>query len=226
MEGSFIRFRLESKKPHRRITGPETKRRTKTGCLTCRMRRKKCDELKPSCVACRRNHLPCKWPDTSPTSEEGSSTDTSEGKKVSRQLVKASPSEGLDLSYVLSSLPSEYQIGDYYLLQHYLYVTSHQLSGREQTQNPFLEHLMPLALRDSKVLEGVLAVSGAHLSSDVQRFENDARSHYAVTLRSVKYTLLAWPTLDTLDLISLLTTTLLLCYFEVGGTGSSKSAEA
>lgn len=36
--------------------------RVKTGCLTCRKRRKKCDELRPTCVGCTRNHLVCAWP--------------------------------------------------------------------------------------------------------------------------------------------------------------------
>ncbi|KAL5364482.1 fungal-specific transcription factor domain-containing protein [Aspergillus floccosus] len=36
--------------------------RTKTGCLPCRRRKKKCDEAKPQCRACERNKLECAWP--------------------------------------------------------------------------------------------------------------------------------------------------------------------
>lgn len=36
--------------------------RTRTGCLTCRHRRKKCDERRPVCVGCTRNKLTCSWP--------------------------------------------------------------------------------------------------------------------------------------------------------------------
>lgn len=39
--------------------------RTKTGCLTCRKRRKKCDERtkgEGSCTACARNNIACVWP--------------------------------------------------------------------------------------------------------------------------------------------------------------------
>ncbi|KAH8434389.1 Zn(II)2Cys6 transcription factor [Aspergillus melleus] len=36
--------------------------RTKSGCLTCRTRRKKCDEERGTCRACRRNLLTCIWP--------------------------------------------------------------------------------------------------------------------------------------------------------------------
>lgn len=41
----------------------KTERRSKSGCLTCRNRKKKCDELRPSCQGCRRNFLECIWPE-------------------------------------------------------------------------------------------------------------------------------------------------------------------
>ena len=41
--------------------------RTRSGCLTCRRRRKKCDELKPTCLACWRNCIQCTWPVEVPT---------------------------------------------------------------------------------------------------------------------------------------------------------------
>ena len=36
--------------------------RTTAGCLCCRLRRKKCDEVKPTCGGCQRNSLICSWP--------------------------------------------------------------------------------------------------------------------------------------------------------------------
>ena len=36
--------------------------RTRAGCLSCRARKKKCDEVKPRCAGCRRNLLVCEWP--------------------------------------------------------------------------------------------------------------------------------------------------------------------
>ncbi|KAB8207780.1 fungal-specific transcription factor domain-containing protein [Aspergillus parasiticus] len=35
--------------------------RSRTGCLTCRRRKKKCDERHPVCSGCDRNRLPCGW---------------------------------------------------------------------------------------------------------------------------------------------------------------------
>lgn len=63
--GSKIRYRdrrslnCESNSP----TPKATERRSKNGCLTCRRRKKKCDEVKPICGACRRNFLQCVWPE-------------------------------------------------------------------------------------------------------------------------------------------------------------------
>ncbi|GKT98007.1 c6 transcription factor [Fusarium langsethiae] len=37
--------------------------RSRTGCFTCRKRKKKCDESKPICSGCKRNKLDCIWPE-------------------------------------------------------------------------------------------------------------------------------------------------------------------
>lgn len=37
-------------------------KRTRTGCLCCRRRHKKCDEMKPSCNFCVSKNITCEWP--------------------------------------------------------------------------------------------------------------------------------------------------------------------
>lgn len=37
--------------------------RVRTGCLTCRRRKKKCDEKKEVCGGCKRNSFKCEWPE-------------------------------------------------------------------------------------------------------------------------------------------------------------------
>ena len=39
----------------------ERKKRTRTGCLNCSRRRRKCDEAKPNCTGCRRRGEDCQW---------------------------------------------------------------------------------------------------------------------------------------------------------------------
>ncbi|KAH8812665.1 fungal-specific transcription factor domain-containing protein [Xylogone sp. PMI_703] len=56
------------------------KNRSTTGCLCCRLRRKKCDEHRPSCLGCQRNNLLCSWPQSNPrhgNCSEGESTRSS-----------------------------------------------------------------------------------------------------------------------------------------------------
>lgn len=36
--------------------------RVRTGCWSCRRRKKKCDEVRPACGGCVRNKLTCQWP--------------------------------------------------------------------------------------------------------------------------------------------------------------------
>ncbi|KAK5061154.1 hypothetical protein LTR84_007696 [Exophiala bonariae] len=60
----------------KRFTRPPPKLRTKTGCSTCRTRRKKCDEVRPICSACHRLNIQCVYREASSSSEE--SRDSSE----------------------------------------------------------------------------------------------------------------------------------------------------
>lgn len=50
---------------------PRTTRivRVRTGCWTCRRRKKKCDEVRPICGGCGRNDLSCSWPTSIPGRE-------------------------------------------------------------------------------------------------------------------------------------------------------------
>ncbi|KAL1893502.1 hypothetical protein Sste5346_006330 [Sporothrix stenoceras] len=47
---------------------PRKRRRARTGCLTCRARRVKCDETHPQCGNCANRYVECTWADASSTS--------------------------------------------------------------------------------------------------------------------------------------------------------------
>ena len=54
----------ESPQPRENSQGPkpaEPKRRTRSGCLNCSRRRRKCDEAKPTCTGCKRRGDKCQW---------------------------------------------------------------------------------------------------------------------------------------------------------------------
>lgn len=64
VKSSTIKSEKSVKVAKPKKTTPPTKRRTKSGCLTCRKRKKKCDEDKVNgkCQGCTRNFLECCWP--------------------------------------------------------------------------------------------------------------------------------------------------------------------
>lgn len=67
--------------------------RVKTGCVCCRLRRKKCDERKPVCTGCDRNKLLCSWTSIQSvrrTSHLGWGTPLEFGEHVSRVGVDSS----------------------------------------------------------------------------------------------------------------------------------------
>lgn len=49
---------------HKKEDSAKKHRRSRNGCLTCRKRKKRCDE-KPTCDTCERLRLPCRYPSAS-----------------------------------------------------------------------------------------------------------------------------------------------------------------
>ncbi|EHA52879.1 hypothetical protein MGG_05153 [Pyricularia oryzae 70-15] len=79
--GPDLRFALPLTDPRIQMSGgrnkKEIKRRTKTGCLTCRKRRIKCDETHPTCNNCKKSKRECAGYDplfTNVTTPPGPST--------------------------------------------------------------------------------------------------------------------------------------------------------
>ncbi|OAL57251.1 hypothetical protein IQ07DRAFT_582466 [Pyrenochaeta sp. DS3sAY3a] len=207
--------------------------RTTTGCLTCRKRRKKCNEDKPICIGCKRNHLICTWPTDGKTKQDVSLVRAPAGQNLSTDTdvavipAHASRQNGganaqIKMIYSTLSVPPSIDLmpglrkeSDRHMFEHYMNVTALKLAGRHEPQNAFLSHIIPIAYQDARVVQSVLAISGAQLCFRSDQFEHPARSHYAVTLRSVKHSLLDWRALGTVELTGLLTMTLFLCMFEI-----------
>ncbi|KAI9933503.1 hypothetical protein ASPWEDRAFT_114939 [Aspergillus wentii DTO 134E9] len=61
--------------------------RVRTGCLTCRRRKKKCDESRPTCGGCVRNKLGCEWPSNVPSAGRTATRSNDERRDVIADLV-------------------------------------------------------------------------------------------------------------------------------------------
>ncbi|KAM5363442.1 hypothetical protein ACJZ2D_012009 [Fusarium nematophilum] len=193
--------------------------RTTTGCLTCRSRKKKCDEGRPCCAGCLRGGLNCIWPrhvgsdfsikapsprHRDPISDSQDAVPTS---PISCQLsmAKANTAYGLTAE---SSL----------LLQHYLSETAVLLSAGTPSQNPFIVYVLPLAQRDSLLMHSVLAVGGAHLAyklPDAVNVENATSRHYLHAIRGVRETISSGQVDDKNSIQRLTLILSFLCQYEV-----------
>ncbi|KAI8674800.1 Zn(2)-C6 fungal-type domain-containing protein [Fusarium keratoplasticum] len=71
--------------------------RSRTGCFTCRRRKKKCDEKKPVCSGCKRNKLECHWPEPTNNNNNNSSSSSSQPRtsKASASVAPDSASAGI-----------------------------------------------------------------------------------------------------------------------------------
>ncbi|KAF9792495.1 hypothetical protein BJ322DRAFT_1029605 [Thelephora terrestris] len=64
--------------PAPRVEAGQRKRpkytRSKTGCMTCRGKKIKCDETKPNCLRCTHGQRECTWPEGVPTRKRSTPT--------------------------------------------------------------------------------------------------------------------------------------------------------
>ncbi|KAE8156561.1 fungal-specific transcription factor domain-containing protein [Aspergillus tamarii] len=213
------------------------KGRTKTGCVCCRLRRKKCDERKPQCSSCARLSLICTWPDpnefawrkrlglpleekcgqkTAPERTPPSSPSSSATSRVSPEQ-----SEGNLFIPSISALPglfSESESMSIGLLQLYVeQTTAYLLSIPEDFCDPFIYDVIPLATEDTLVMNAVLCLGGIPLPHQNQNdpLEIKRLRHYAHALKELKHALTEWNNDSNKDVLRLLLTTILLCQYEI-----------
>lgn len=168
--------------------------RSRQGCLICRRRKKKCDEVKPVCTACLRNNFNCVWPAHSP---QGSSLETgtpprqqtlpysqNAASRINAWALASASSQSrappatipptLSRFALPGSLPSGTET--WRLLDHYLKDTANRLACLQDSKNPFLHTVLPAALNDELLMSSILALSGVHMMQRFPRLEFEVRS--------------------------------------------------
>ncbi|CAI7601885.1 unnamed protein product [Penicillium palitans] len=131
-----------------------TKGRSKTGCITCRRRKKKCDETKPSCQNCQKNAVVCEgYP-------------LKEIWKSGRQRMADARSQSLtaiprSLPLLIDGIETDV---DRRFLDHFVYGFSRVLTLINDDSNPFKEILLPMATQHRGLMHSLMCLSGSHLS--------------------------------------------------------------
>lgn len=144
--------------------------RSTRGCLSCRRRRKKCNEQHPICSGCYRNKLRCDWP-TQPNDDQNAQitfkydAHSQPAFDLSFASQSSLPVAGLASFRTILSLTGSSKL----LYQHYFECTSNLITVLSNEKNAFQTHVIEVAATDSLLLHTILAVSGVHLD-----FNNEA----------------------------------------------------
>jgi len=147
---------------HKKITHA----RSKTGCGTCRKRKKKCDESKPTCMNCEKNNVFC---------------DGYEPKQPWRPGKQKAPTQRVS---VPDTLPVHWEgiecDVDYVFFDHFCRHVTKVLSLEDNGKNPFVQHIMPMTAEHGGLMHSVLYLSGTVLlaSSPVENSQWRNRFQY------------------------------------------------
>ncbi|KAK4500846.1 hypothetical protein PRZ48_009038 [Zasmidium cellare] len=218
-------------------------KRTKTGCFTCRKRRKKCDETRPKCGACSRNDLRCSWPRQtnndgrsearicadrySAIAGTGGTLQTKEPGKLGHDhflvehLFQQNDEEDLNPSIrpTLSAITSASERTPFsaLVLQSYLENTSLLMVAKPAHSNAFLTMVFPVAAFDDLLMDALLAMSGHHLyGMDTSQYQvgRVAYHHYGMALRGLHHRIRGAKDLPAAAILDLILVLLLLCHAE------------
>ncbi|KAF1973366.1 hypothetical protein BU23DRAFT_580400 [Bimuria novae-zelandiae CBS 107.79] len=133
----------------------QAKARSKTGCTTCRKRKKKCDETKPFCLSCQKNNIHCEG--YKPVEIWKS------GKEKAAEARRSSVEIKFELPPLMGGVETDV---DRTLLQHFVSRASAVLSLHgDQSTNPFTRVLLPMALQHEGLMHSVLCLSASHICS-------------------------------------------------------------
>ncbi|KAF7585388.1 hypothetical protein BBP40_011033 [Aspergillus hancockii] len=197
------------------------------GCIPCKMRRKKCDERKPTCVACARNVLLCAWGSESPTSKPHNSG--GKGLKTRSQRLarhQPAPKSKLISDLALSAAPNVIHPQLAHPKTNFLYSffyarAAQTLSINDGDGNPFVHVLMPMAATSDIVFQAMLAFSGViYEQQHSDALATTTWEHYAQAIRSLKHTITLYVNNQVDRGTELVATVLLLLSLEVSKADS------
>ena len=164
---SIVTSRFELSDDHQRSS---PKARTRTGCLTCRRRKKKCDENHPTCIACERNHIECEW------ESMASLMIPRRRNRRPRLPEKALPGQAQGMVNVFTVMKSDLVTR---LLGHFMQASPRWLSTRTGPQRTdFFEWLHPAISESPLVFKCILTIA----STDLIKYDRGNRElpHVAV----------------------------------------------
>ncbi|KAG0649106.1 Sterol uptake control 2 [Hyphodiscus hymeniophilus] len=171
--------------------------RSRNGCLTCKSRKKKCDETHPVCGCCAKKNLDCSWPE-SKAQKEGARHHVAAQLRLKPGELNKSQVSSYSLMGSSSSLLCHQWSLSYsreflnnpnsrLLFDRYLSRTSVQLGIISPKGNPFIHCVLPLAFSDKLVMNCILALAGVEYGEEIPAVTVPTIwKHYSLVLRDLK----------------------------------------
>ncbi|KAL5120978.1 hypothetical protein ACEQ8H_001166 [Pleosporales sp. CAS-2024a] len=160
----------------------QAKARSKTGCTTCRKRKKKCDETKPFCLSCQKNNIHCEGYKPVAIWKSGKER-AAEAQRQSVDVVH------FELPPLMEGVENDL---DRDLLHHFASRASAVLTlqGNKAT-NPWTRILLPMALKHEGLMHSVLCLSASHMYSvnPSQEYEERQAHHRSKALQLLQHDL-------------------------------------
>ncbi|KAK5995494.1 Transcriptional regulatory protein moc3 [Cladobotryum mycophilum] len=130
-----------------------TKGRSKTGCITCRKRKKKCDEAKPRCMNCEKNAVVCEGYHEKQVWKSGKERAEEERMRW----------ENLPIITMQPIFHGVETTEDKVFWKHYVNHFSNVLTVEGEAKNAFKDIILQLAHRHQGLMHSILAISSKHI---------------------------------------------------------------
>ncbi|RWA10435.1 hypothetical protein EKO27_g4675 [Xylaria grammica] len=129
------------------------KGRSKTGCITCRKRKKKCDEAKPRCLNCEKNAVVCEGYHEKTIWKSGR-----EKLEEERQRKQSLPH--ITLQPIFRGVETA---EDHIFFGHYINHLSSVLTVEGQHRNAFKDMLLQMAIEHVGLMHSILSLASTHI---------------------------------------------------------------
>ncbi|ERS99442.1 hypothetical protein HMPREF1624_04642 [Sporothrix schenckii ATCC 58251] len=158
-------------------SGKIAKGRSKTGCITCRKRKKKCDEAKPRCLNCEKNAVVCEGYPEKQIWKSGK-------EKAEEELLKNQSLPVITMQPIFTGLETA---EDRVFWRHYNDHLSAVFTVEGEHNNAFRDMLVPVATRHKGMMHSILSLASRHLDYDTPYGEKILRRNAKLSIDSLRH---------------------------------------
>lgn len=154
-----------------------TKGRSKTGCLTCRKRKKKCDEAKPRCMNCEKNSVFCEGYPEKQIWKSGK-------QRAEEERLKAQSLPIITMQPIFYGLETT---EDRIFWRHYNKHVSGVFTVEGDHKNAFTDMIIPIAVKHQGLMHSILSLSSKHIDYHTPYGMNILRDNPLTTREALQY---------------------------------------